>query len=199
MKLATFATGSTTDLLLRNGLKANGINPDKDLTIQTFGDAAGLTAAAKQGASDGLVAFPNQSTAPAADGWGDVFIDFLSESKQSVDVPYIVVIANNDFVKNNPDTVKRFLQALMASRDDAKNMSADKKTALKTKYFADSSQQAFDAGLTAILPAFANSILPTQAQADNLLRVYNQSQQKPINASFESIYNTAIVRSIPGA
>lgn len=199
MKIATFPTGSTTDLLLRNGLKANGVEPDRDLTIQPFGDAAALIAAAKQGASDGLVAFPNQSTTPGADGWGDVFIDFLAEAKASVDVPYIVVIANNDFVKNSPDTVKKFLQALVASRDDAKNMTAEKSAALKAKFFAESSDAAFQAGLTAILPAFAGSIVPTQTQADNLLRVYNQAQAEPIDPSFESIYNTEIVGGIAGA
>lgn len=199
LKLATFPTGSTTDLLFREAVSDAGFEPDKLLTIQPFSDPAALTAAARQGASNGLIAFPNQSTTPEADGWGKVFIDFLSEARESVDLPYIVAIANPKFLDKNPELVKKFVAAMVKSRDDAKNMTDEKAAALKKASFPDLSDAAFKAGLDAILPAFSTSLVPTEKQAQSLLKVFNKTQEKPLVLDFQDIFDVSVVKGVPGA
>jgi sulfonate transport system substrate-binding protein len=198
-QLATYTTGSTTDLLMREALSAAGYETDTHLTLQPFTDAAALTASAREGATDGLIAFPNQSTTPAADGWGEVFIDFQREAKSTVDIPYIVVIANPDFLGGNRDLVKKFLVAMTKARDDAKQLSPEQGAAIKKAYFGDMSDAAWTAGLDAILPAFSNSIVPTEPQFEKLLEIFNRSQDAPVDIDFDALYDVSIVKEIPGA
>lgn len=199
LELATYTTGSTTDLLFREALSAAGLDTDKHLTLQPFTEATAITTSAREGATDGLIAFPNQSTTPAADGWGKVFIDFQSEAPDTVNVPYIVVIANPKFLEDHPDLVEKFLNAMVRARDDAKDLSEEQSTVLKDKFFAELSDEAWKAGLEAILPAFSNSIVPTEDQADKLLEIFNRSQDKPVEADFDKLYDTQIVGKVPNA
>jgi len=199
LELATYTTGSTTDLLFREALDAAGFETDKHVTLQPFTDAGAITTSAREGATDGLIAFPNQSTTPAADGWGEVFIDFQSEATETVDIPYIVAIANPDFLEDQPALVERFLTALTEARDDARDLTDDQRAALKEEYFAELSDAAWDAGLDAILPAFAGSIVPTEEQAAKLLEIFNRSQKEPLDVSFDELYDTAVVEKIPDA
>ncbi|MEV4100032.1 ABC transporter substrate-binding protein [Nonomuraea sp. NPDC049649] len=199
LKIASAATGSTTDLLLRQILTLGGLNPESDVTIQPFNDAAAGTAAVRQGASDGLAGFPSQTTGPEADGWGKVFIDIVQDAPEAANIPYIVVVANPDFLKSQPDAVTKFLKAMAQARDDAKNLSQEHSDALHQKFFSSTSDAAWKAGIEAILPVFAGSLVPTEELADNLIKVYNIGKPDPVSVPFEELYDTTLVAALPDA
>ncbi|GAA4535912.1 MULTISPECIES: ABC transporter substrate-binding protein [Nonomuraea] len=199
LKIASAATGSTTDLLFRQILTLGGLKPDSDVTIQPFSDAAAGTAAVKQGASDGLAGFPSQTTGPEADGWGKVFIDIVKDAPEAANIPYIVVAVNPDFLKNQPDAVTKFLKAMTQARDDAKDFSQEHSDALHQKFFASTSDAAWKTGIEAILPVFTGSIVPTQELADNLIKVYNIGKPDPVSVPFEELYDTELVKALPDA
>ena len=111
--------GTTPEFSLRYILEKNGIDPDKDVSLEFFGEATEVVA--KLSKSEGAVAMlPQPYVTAAGNKIADLSIRLnLDEEWQKVDedsrMVTGVVVANASFVEENPDAVKAFLSEYEAS------------------------------------------------------------------------------------
>jgi NitT/TauT family transport system substrate-binding protein len=106
--------GALTDILTRSALRKAGLNPEKDVQILQVGAPSAALAAMSAGQLDAAIL-----SAPAkyvAQERG--MIHLLSERKHvTPDWPKHVVYSNKAFLKENPETVKAFLRAMVKGLD----------------------------------------------------------------------------------
>ena len=97
--------GSTTHFYLRSALKYAGLNPEKDVTILQLGTEY---AAALETGRIAAAALPFDLALPYLQRGWPVLLDL---SKTDFVYPASCVVSSRAFVKDNPDTVERFLKA----------------------------------------------------------------------------------------
>ena len=96
---------STTHFYLRSALKYAGLNPEKDVTILQLGTEY---AAALETGRIAAAALPFDLALPYMQRGWPVLLDL---SKTDFVYPASCVVSSRAFVKENPDTVERFLKA----------------------------------------------------------------------------------------
>lgn len=106
-KVGITSPGSSTDITVRYELKKAGVDI-KDVSLVSVGTAASMKAALEHGELDaGMVI-------------GGILVEMLNEPNWEILVdfrtqryPLEVVIARRDWLKDNPETARRFLKALV--------------------------------------------------------------------------------------
>ena len=104
--LGISAVGSLTDILMREGLRLNGIS-EKDVTILPVGDEGGRLSSLQTGRVHAAIISGVQRLTATRMGFREV-IDF---SKLPIEVSGSSILARNSYVLKNPDITLRFLKA----------------------------------------------------------------------------------------
>lgn len=107
--------GSLTDVLTRYAIKEAGLNPDKDVKILQAGGSAARIAAMESGQMDvSILATPFKFMAK------DQGMNLLLSEREEISKTYPnhVVYSKQDFVKNNPETIKAMLRAIVKANED---------------------------------------------------------------------------------
>jgi NitT/TauT family transport system substrate-binding protein len=130
--------GSNTDFLTRYALKANGLDPEKDVKIVQGGRSATRMAAMQKGQIDvNIFASPDHHL--ARDRGYNVILQQKDLAPESAMQDYW---AMEEFIKNNPNTIKAFLRGhvrgvRLAKKDRARSIKTIVKyVGLKEKYAA---------------------------------------------------------------
>ena len=110
-KLGVSNIGGSADIALRVALRANGIDPEKDVTIVPTGSAQNRTAALTSGAIQGGMAGPPDSLAIEAIGLHPI-LDLASQHLPSANT---VVVTKREYARQNHDLVQRYVDALIES------------------------------------------------------------------------------------
>jgi NitT/TauT family transport system substrate-binding protein len=108
-KLGVSNVGGSADIALRVALRANGIDPDKDVTIVATGSAQNRTAALIAGAIQGGMAGPPDSLSIEAIGLHPI-LDLASQHLPSANT---VVAVQRSYAAANHDIVQRYVDALI--------------------------------------------------------------------------------------
>lgn len=95
-------------------LKENGIDPEKDLTIIQNIDFGSTAPAFADGRGDFTIEFEPGATSLESEGKGHVI---ASLGKDSGYVPYTAFSAKKSYLKENPDVIQRFTNALQKGMD----------------------------------------------------------------------------------
>ncbi len=95
-------------------LKENGIDPEKDLTIIQNIDFGSTAPAFADGRGDFTIEFEPGATSLESEGKGHVI---ASLGKDSGYVPYTAFSAKKRYLKENPDVIQRFTNALQKGMD----------------------------------------------------------------------------------
>ena len=104
--LGISAPGSLTDILMREGLRLNGIS-DKEVTIIPVGDEGGRLNALETSRIDAAIISGIQRLTARKLGFNEM-IDF---AKLPIEVSGSSILARHSYVLKNPDTTLRFLKA----------------------------------------------------------------------------------------
>lgn len=102
---------SSHALMLRYWLAFAGIDPDRDLTLQTLSPSL-MVEALRSGEVDGFIAGEPWSTVAVAEGLGQVIAVGANIWQRGVEK---VLAMRADWCDDNPDTVDRLLRALAAA------------------------------------------------------------------------------------
>jgi NitT/TauT family transport system substrate-binding protein len=112
--------GGSADIATRVGLKRQGLDPDKDVTITETGSASNRVAALRSGSIQGGVSQPPESTKLKADGFNILF-DMASQKLPAANT---VLATTGAYIKDHRDVVQRYVdslvQALARERKDEK-------------------------------------------------------------------------------
>jgi NitT/TauT family transport system substrate-binding protein len=123
-KIGVSRFGSLTDMALREALRINKLNPDKDVTILQTGGEATRFAALTSGAIDGAMLSGDKKVQAEKMGF-HVAIDL---SQLPIYYPVNGVVASKKFVSTNPEVVENFLKAWL---EGIKAFKTDKELSLK--------------------------------------------------------------------
>jgi NitT/TauT family transport system substrate-binding protein len=123
-KIGVSRFGSLTDMALREALRLNKLNPDKDVTILQTGGEATRFAALTSGAIDGAMLSGDKKVQAEKMGF-HVVIDL---SQLPIYYPVNGVVASKKFASTNPEAVENFLKGWL---EGIKAFKTDKELSLK--------------------------------------------------------------------
>lgn len=106
--------GGMPEMVFEYILKENGIDPEKDLTIIQNIDFGSTAPAFVDGRGDFTIEFEPGATSLESEGKGHVI---ASLGKDSGYVPYTAFSAKKSYLKENPDVIQRFTNALQKGMD----------------------------------------------------------------------------------
>ena len=106
--------GGMPEMVFEYILKENGIDPEKDLTIIQNTDFGSTAPAFADGRGDFTIEFEPGATSLESEGKGHVI---ASLGKDSGYVPYTAFSAKKSYLKENPDVIQRFTNALQKGMD----------------------------------------------------------------------------------
>jgi NitT/TauT family transport system substrate-binding protein len=104
--LGMSTAGSLTDVLLREGLRLNGLS-EKDVTIIPVGDLAARLSGLQTGRVHGVIIAGIQTLTATKMGFRQL-IDF---SKLPIEISGSGILVRRAYVNKNPDTTRKFLRA----------------------------------------------------------------------------------------
>ncbi len=104
--LGMSTSGSLTDILLREGLRLNGIS-EKDVTILPVGDLGARLSGLQTGRLHGAIIAGIQTLSAAKMG----FKPLIDYSKLPLEIAGSGILVRRSFVSKNPDTTLKFLKA----------------------------------------------------------------------------------------
>jgi NitT/TauT family transport system substrate-binding protein len=114
LKMGVTSPRSESDLFSRYLLRLGGLDPERDVSIISIGAPANLIAALKTGQIDSLLQTPPIPTIPVVEGFGQVLISLArGDVPEFRNFPYTGVVLLKEYAQKNPDTVVRFVRALM--------------------------------------------------------------------------------------
>ncbi len=108
------ATGGMPEMVFEYILKQNGIDPQKDLTIDQNIDFGSTAAAFSSGKGDFTVEFEPGATSLELESDGYVVASLGVDSGY---VPYTAYSAKNSYLRKNPDVIQKFTNALQKGMD----------------------------------------------------------------------------------
>lgn len=106
--------GGMPEMVFEYILKENGIDPEKDLTIIQNIDFGSTAPAFADGRGDFTIEFEPGAASLESEGKGHVI---ASLGKDSGYVPYTAFSAKKSYLKENPDVIQRFTNALQKGMD----------------------------------------------------------------------------------
>ena len=116
--------GTTPEYVLRYILQQNGIDPDKDVTIEFYSEATEVTAQMAV-AQDAIAVLPQPyvTSASMQDDTLRVALDLTEEWDKVCDTQLItgVTVVRTEYAQEHPDVVEAFLKDYTASVDAANN------------------------------------------------------------------------------
>ena len=105
--------GTTPEYVLRYLLNANGIDPDKDVTIEYYSEATEVTAQMAAARKDAIAVLPQPyvTAAQMKDSGLRVVLDLTREWNRVCDTQLItgVTVVRTEYAKQNPDVIAAFL------------------------------------------------------------------------------------------
>jgi NitT/TauT family transport system substrate-binding protein len=141
LRIATTGPGSGTDQFIRTLFVARGMDPDKEVTLQTLGDGGTMLAAMEVKAIDGFVLGAPTTNQAVQKGLGKIAISGMSgEVPEFNGLTYLGLIASRDaiekkravlssmvraltrgikFVRENPAEARRIARAHFSELDEA--------------------------------------------------------------------------------
>lgn len=124
------------EMTLEYALKQNGIDPRKDVEIDTSIAFAAMSGAFIGGQGDFVTLFEPTATMVEKQGYGHVV---ASVGELGGVVPYTSFSARSSFIQNNPELIKSFDRAIQRGLDYVHNHSDKEVTDVILKQFPDSS------------------------------------------------------------
>jgi len=170
--------GEEVTAVIRAALKSQGIDPDKDVTWVSVGIQGTMIAAMKRGDIDavGAVGEWRDHLLRAVPGT-HVLIDYsnaahLKKYLGADTYPLAHVQMTEEFVKANPETVQRIVNAVMKSLHFINTHTPDQCIdVVKDKYWADADRDVLVSYLTEIKDAFSPDGITTRGGYDAVVAV----------------------------
>lgn len=198
LRLAAPASGSTTDQVVRYAFKQFGLDPSRDVVLQPLPDLASILGAFRQGAVDGLVGTRvSGPTQVMADKSGGVLVAFEKEDKGLQVVPQQVLFATEEYIKNNPEAIRRVLSAHMEAKNILrKGITQAQRDKIKEQFFRDMAPATFNSLADSTIPNLIGPMAATPAQLDVLLAIHNATADSPVKLTFDQVFDTRIAASL---
>lgn len=129
--------GGMPEMTFEWALRQNGIDPQKDLTIDTSIAFAAMQGAFIGGTGDFVTLFEPNATSVEKEGLGYV-VAYIGELGGNV--PYTAYNARKSYIENNPKIIKSFCNAIQKGLDYVKNNDPETIAQKIISFFPDTSR-----------------------------------------------------------
>ena len=193
-KIGVSNKGGSSDIATRAALKANGLDPDKDVAITVVGSHANRTAALLAGSIDAGVDDPPEDQELVKAGLNPV-IDLASQKLPAANTGIIV---QRSYLTANKDIVQAYVDATVIARA---RMAKDKDGAIAVlqKYFKITETESpthaynfFIGGASPVTPVYPAPVLEQFKDAVTILGVDND---KIKGVDISKMIDTSLVKS----
>ena len=128
--------GGMPEMTFEWALRQNGIDPKKDLTIDTSVAFAAMEGAFIGGNGDFVTLFEPNATSVEKNGFGYV-VAYIGEL--GGEVPYTAYNARKSYIENNPEVIERFTRAVNRGLEYVESHSSEEIARIVCDYFPDTS------------------------------------------------------------
>ena len=193
-KIGVSNKGGSSDIATRAALKANGLDPDKDVTITAVGSHANRTAALLNGSIDAGVDDPPEDQDLVKAGLNAV-IDIASQKLPAANTGIIV---QRSYLTANKDTVQAYIDATVQARAA---MAKDKEgsIAVLQKYFKITETESpthaynfFIGGASPVTPVYP---APGVEQFKDAVTILGPDNDKIKTVDISKMIDTSLVKS----
>jgi NitT/TauT family transport system substrate-binding protein len=193
-KVGVSNKGGSSDIATRAALKANGLDPDKDVFITAVGSHANRTAALLNGTIDAGVDDPPEDQALVKAGLNPL-IDIAAQKLPAANTGIIV---QRSFLNANKDVIQAYIDATVIARA---KMATDKdgSIAVLKKYFKLDENESpahaytfFIAGATPVTPVYP---APAVEQFKDAIAILGLDNEKIKAVDISKMIDTSFVKS----
>lgn len=190
-KIGVSNKGGSSDIATRAALKANGLDPDKDVSIVAVGSHANRTAALLTGSIDAGVDDPPEDQELIKNGLVAIYdLNKLPAANTGI-------IVQRSFLNANKDIVQAYIDATVIARS---RMAKDKDgaTAVLLKYFKndpasnDHAYNFFIAGTNPVTPVYP---APTAEQMKDAITILGADNDKIKTVDLSKLLDPSLVKS----
>ncbi|MER7006062.1 ABC transporter substrate-binding protein [Dactylosporangium sp. NPDC000555] len=155
LSIATSAAGSQNNDMVRQIVKASGMDPDKDVQVVGLGDTSAIVGGIKTKRFDGAAYSPGVLEQNVADGEASVYIsvpngDFLDLFDGAFSG---TIFARKDWVEKHMDAVNALVDSLAEARKLKQANTDAVREKVRTDWFPKLDQKVFDSAWTTVVNA----------------------------------------------
>lgn len=182
--------GGIPYMTLEYVLKQNGMDIQKDLTLDNSIQFALMTAAFVNGTGDYVTAFEPVASTLVRNGQGYIV---ASVGQASGEIPYTAYFAKKSYLSKNDDVVLRFTKALYEGQQWVATHSASEIAAVIAPSFADTDMELLTAALQSYKDAdvWASTPLLGKEAFDRLQTVMSSAGELQQTAPYDKVVNTS--------
>ena len=180
--------GGVPYMTLEYVLRQNGLDPAKDLTLDSSVQFSLMTAAFTAGTGDYFTCFEPTASMLEAEGKGYIV---ASVGEEAGEIPYTAYFAKKSYLEKNSDTVAAFTRALYKGQQWVKTHSAAEIAAEIAKSFPDTSLPLLTASIERYqkIDAFCDTPVMSENSFNLLQQVMREAGELQETAPFDKIVN----------
>jgi NitT/TauT family transport system substrate-binding protein len=196
LRIGITTPGSGTDDMTRAVLRARGMNPDKDITIQPLVTAETMLAALERGSSDGFCFTSPIPEYAVSKGWGKIILEPLNgDIPEANNVPYIIMATSPEVIaKKRPmllAMVRSWTKAMDFVRDNPREASV-----LVRRYFPDMEDGVYNTAFDKYRKGVPTSPMVTDEQVQNVVKFMHISKGVPVTATRADVFEPSIAEEV---
>ena len=181
--------GGMPEMVFEYILKQNGIDPQKDLTIDQSIDFGSTAAAFSGGEGDFTVEFEPGATSLEQEGKGYVVASLGTDSGY---VPYTAFSAKESYIKENPEVIQGFTNALQKGMDYVQDHTPEEIAAVIEPQFEESGLETITTIVTRYYEqdTWAENLVFSEESFDLLQDILEEAGELSNRAPYEKLVNT---------
>lgn len=181
--------GGMPEMVFEYILKQNGIDPQKDLTIDQSIDFGSTAAAFSGGEGDFTVEFEPGATSLEQEGKGYVVASLGTDSGY---VPYTAFSAKESYIKENPEVIQGFTNALQKGMDYVRDHTPEEIAAVIEPQFEESGLETITTIVTRYYEqdTWAENLVFSEESFDLLQDILEEAGELSNRAPYEKLVNT---------
>lgn len=181
--------GGMPEMVFEYILKQNGIDPQKDLTIDQSIDFGSTAAAFSGGEGDFTVEFEPGATSLEQEGKGYVVASLGTDSGY---VPYTAFSAKESYIKENPEVIQGFTNALQKGMDYVRDHTPEEIAAVIEPQFEESDLETITTIVTRYYEqdTWAENLVFSEESFNLLQDILEEAGELSNRAPYEKLVNT---------
>ncbi len=196
MRIAISSPGSGTDSLIRAVLTARGIDPDKDLSLQSLGTGASQFAAFEHGVVDGFVWSSPLPEQAEKKGEGKAIVDPFSGAALEYDVePYITLTTSRETLDGKKAELTKLLRAYAQAINFIRTNPTEARR-LVHDVFKDFDDDIFNAAFEKYLKGVPATLAITHQQFDNTLAAMGARRADKLTVKFDDVVDNSLADAV---
>jgi NitT/TauT family transport system substrate-binding protein len=192
LKIAISSPGGSSDMLVRTLMAKRGLDPDRELQLQTMGNGAAMFAAFEKKVVDGFVWTAPFPELVETKGLGkNVVNPFSGEVPELSSVLYVVMATTRQTLARHPDVIAAATRAVTKSLKFCRDK-PDETRRVVGKFFPQLDPSIADVALENYRRATATTPVITPANVRGTADWMALAGGKPINVKFEDVVSAEI-------